>query len=47
MVVLPYLCQGELPQPPIVVNMIVKGSPVQFDLDTGAVVTVMPEKKFR
>ena len=42
-----FTLQGELPQPPIVVNMIVKGSPVQFDLDTGAVVTVMPERKFR
>ena len=34
-------------QPPIVVTMLLEGSPVSFKLDTGAVVTVMPERKFR
>ena len=42
-----FTLQGELPQPPILVTMSLKGSSVQFELDTGAVVTVMPEDKFR
>lgn len=42
-----FTLQGELPQPPILVTMTLQGSSVQFELDTGAVVTVMPEEKFR
>ena len=42
-----FLLQGDFPQPPIFVTMTLEGSPAQFELDTGAVVTVMPEEKFR
>lgn len=42
-----FTLQGELSQPPILVTMSLKGSTVQFELDTGTVVTVMPEEKFR
>ena len=41
-----FVLQGDIPQPPILVNMFLQGSPVEFELDTGAAVTVMSEKKF-
>ena len=41
-----FVLQGDFPQPPILVTMTLEGSPAQFELNTGAVVTVMPEEKF-
>lgn len=40
------LC-GDIPQPPILVTLTLMGIPVQFELDTGAAVTVMSESSFR
>ena len=42
-----FVLQGDVPQPPILINMSLNGSPVHFELDTGAAVTVMSEQKFR
>ena len=42
-----FVLQGDLPQPPIVISMDLQGSPVNFELDTGAAVTVMSEGLFR
>ena len=36
----------DIPQPPIVVTMKLSGTPVDFELDTGAAVTVMGEATF-
>ena len=41
-----FVLQGDIPQPPILVNRFLQGSPVEFELDTGAAVTVMSETKF-
>ena len=42
-----FVLQGDVPQPPILINMSLNGSPVHLELDTGAAVTVMSEQKFR
>ena len=37
---------GDVPRPPILVTLKLMGTPVQFELDTGAAVTVMSETEF-
>lgn len=39
--------QGVVPRPPIVVDLTVNETPVKFELDTGAAVSVMGETMFR
>ena len=39
--------QNEVPQPPILVDMRVDETPVEFELDTGAAMTVIGEPAFR
>ena len=41
-----FILSGEVSQPPIMINMILDGLPVDFEMDTGAAVTVMSEEKF-
>ena len=41
-----FVLEGDIPQPPIVVTMKLSGTPVEFELDTGAAVTVMGEATF-
>ena len=40
-----FVLNGEVPQPPIIL-MSLNGSPVDFELETGAAVTIMSEVKF-
>ena len=42
-----FTLQGEAPRPPIVVDLKLGTTTVQFELDTGAAVTVMAESTFR
>ena len=42
-----FVLQEDVPQLPILISMSLNGSSVQFELDTGAAVTVMSEQKFR
>ena len=39
-----FILSGEVPQPPIMINMILDRLPVDFELDTGAAVTVVSEE---
>jgi hypothetical protein len=39
-----FLLMGDVPHPPILINMSLNGSPVHFELDTGAAVTVISEE---
>ena len=39
--------QGDVPRPPILVDLTVNETPVKFELDTGAAVSVMGETMFR
>ena len=41
-----FVLQGDVPQPPIVVELGVENTPVNFELDTGAAVTVMTTSTF-
>ena len=41
-----FVLQGDIPQPQIVVNLQLQGTPVEFELDTGAAVSVMAENTF-
>ena len=42
-----FVLRGDPPQPPILVTMSLNKAPVNFELDTGAAVTVMSEGEFR
>lgn len=42
-----FVLEGDVPQPPILITMSLNGCPVEFELDTGATVTVMSELKFQ
>ena len=41
-----FTLQADVPQPPIMVELIVDGIPVNFELDTGAAVTIMSQFNF-
>ena len=41
-----FVLEGDVPQPPILKTMSLSGFPVDFELDTGATVTVMSEQMF-
>ena len=42
-----FVLEGDVSQPPIQVTMSLNGFPIDFELDTGATVTVMSKQKFR